>query len=370
MAFEGEFEVGKIWSKRFNETVIKIHWLENNFGEFLRVYEISPSSSSSDNFICIPNGRAGSLWKRFWEALNHSSKASPSLKPDIIIDPKSFPPVNASTSHQIQVMKEVSDKKDFYNKALAVEVHNSHAGWNRIELGLKKKFNWSNKLDLRCINGRLAFFNASTKQIFDQFREEHNFIIGKNKITVRHWRAEDAFIQKVICSDHDHWIAIRGLPLHLWNGQTFVSICGPWGSFLEVHQDSANFSKLNVCKIKIRAPIKNIPVAVQFKGIWVSIEWIQESSFQSHQYVYHPNIKSIVVIPDNLHVSNIQESSLSILGTNLANTRATISHSPGVTPRNNSSVSATSNSSFSNSSTSNSAIKGLKRFGGECLNCS
>lgn len=101
---------------------------------------------------------------------------------------------------------------------------------------MKKKLSWSGNLELRSINAKLAYFDAMSKDVFNQFKEEKILFFGKSKISLRQWRPDDMIIKNVKGSSH--WIGIRGLPFHHWDFKNFESISSSWGRVLEIHKST------------------------------------------------------------------------------------------------------------------------------------
>lgn len=122
-------------------------------------------------------------------------------------------------------------------------------------------------------------------------------MVGNSQVIIRQWHQDDAYMKGAFSLADQHWIGIRGIPLHLLYKISFDSICHPWGKVVEVHLSTTNTSKLNSYKVKVLCDLNKIHVVVDFKDIWLSIEWIQEESFVAQEH--KQKLKSVVMVVDS-----------------------------------------------------------------------
>lgn len=74
---------------------------------------------------------------------------------------------------------------DAYTLGITVEVGNNHYRWPRIADGIIKKFRLYDNLNLRSINGNLAFFMANSVHEFDVLLKDNTLRIGKSSAKLR-----------------------------------------------------------------------------------------------------------------------------------------------------------------------------------------
>ncbi|KAA0038069.1 putative amidohydrolase ytcJ [Cucumis melo var. makuwa] len=89
--------------------------------------------------------------------------------------------------------------------------------------------------------------------------------VGKFQVKFEFWSSEEHAGQKLIPS-YCSWISFRGIPIHVWNMDTFLQIGNACGGLQEVDKTMMNMDNLLEAKIKVRYNYNGfIPTAIRIK---------------------------------------------------------------------------------------------------------
>ncbi|KAF8377767.1 hypothetical protein HHK36_031152 [Tetracentron sinense] len=119
-----------------------------------------------------------------------------------------------------------------------------------------------------------AIFHLKREALIFRICNNKSFYLGNGTVVGFHrwWPKSNAISFLGLVGTR--WIALKGIPFHLWVPSVFSQIGQICGGFVDIHPDIEGFSDLTMAKIRVRGDLRSIPrlIPLSFHSISYPIE--------------------------------------------------------------------------------------------------
>ncbi|KAF8408937.1 hypothetical protein HHK36_005007 [Tetracentron sinense] len=148
------------------------------------------------------------------------------------------------------------------------------ASWVEVVELLEKLLPEEIEITLFPCDSSRAVFHLKRQSTFSRICNNKAFALGKGSVVGFHrwWPASNTI--SFTGQFGMRWIALKGIPFHLWVPSVFSQIGQICGGLIEIHPDTEGFKDLTMAKIRVRGDVRSIPrlIPLYFHSISYPIE--------------------------------------------------------------------------------------------------
>ncbi|KAF8389531.1 hypothetical protein HHK36_024046 [Tetracentron sinense] len=237
--------------------------------------------------LFIPRGDRSLGWKALVEALMCFNPCLRNSDPAVHTRLESPSPLTGLRSHveQVDGIKGIVMDLDagvFRHWAAAVvcslvsssEPVGASARWEEVVQLLEKLLPEEGKISLFPCESDRAIFHPKREASIFRICNNKSFYLGSSLVVGFHrwWPESNAISYSGLIGSR--WIALKGIPFHLWVPSVFSQIGQICGGLVAIHPDTERCVDLSMAKIRVRGDVRSIPrfIPLSFHSISYPVE--------------------------------------------------------------------------------------------------